>query len=300
MRALAPLLLTLAALAALSCRPNLTATCSSDRECVKGARCDAETSTCVAADASVPGDTCSASTQGRLGWECNSGKWTYVGLPGGRVPELLVQRTFGPAGKTYEITASFSANRFGFDCKSPEADGCCLLDFSPPSVPSSVSGGPVDVRIGSTSYALNFEGTSYVRLQVLAFGPGDLVTGQFDGNTVDLANPIGLPEATVPSDVSVGEPDIATGQATVSRSSGLRVTWVPSGKGDIRIQLGYAPNALQCQAPDPAGSFTIPAARLASLPPGNTPVIVSRIDQVFAPKTATVLYTSAQGQILLQ
>ena len=115
-------------------------------------------------------------------------------------------------------------------------------------------------------------------------GTGGANIGKF---TADLTIP-SFPTLTSPSNLS-----------SITRSSGLTVTWAGGGPGaNVEIQLygtpgntGLTGSQIVCEAPSSVGKFTIPAYVLAALPTGNVGYFSFTPYVPEAPFTATGLVT---------
>ena len=131
---------------------------------------------------------------------------------------------------------------------------------------------------------LSANGTFLVPGAFTISGAGGANVGKF---TADLTIP-SFPTLTSPSNLS-----------SITRSSGLTVTWAGGGPGaNVEIQLygtpgntGLTGSQIVCEAPSSVGKFTIPAYVLAALPTGNVGYFSFTPYVPEAPFTATGLVT---------
>lgn len=111
-------------------------------------------------------------------------------------------------------------------------------------------------------------------------GPGGADVGPINANF------------TIPTSPTLVSP---LNNTTVTRSSGMTVTWTGGG-GDVSIQINSATDNLNtngsramCTAPGGSGTFTIPPYVLLALPAGNFAGFIFGTPYVYTPITATGL-----------
>lgn len=140
---------------------------------------------------------------------------------------------------------------------------------------------PVTGTPGQFSATLSATGTFLVPGTYTVTGTGGADVGPFTATV------------TVPASPTLVSP--LTNNLTVTRSSGMTVTWTGNGStGYVFIQVAGATdntytngaNAV-CTAPASAGTFTVPPYALLALPPGNSGALS------FQELTAAVPFTAS-------
>jgi hypothetical protein len=135
-------------------------------------------------------------------------------------------------------------------------------------VPPFLSAGSLTVSgFGASPTTIQPDSTnSYFQIiQNAQFTSGTSVTVQAAGAAV----PAFSVQGAAPPTLQVLTPAcMLSGCGTISRSSGLTITWMPASAGSMLARVGSGTSAVSCLFPASAGTGQIPGAALAGLPTG--------------------------------
>jgi uncharacterized protein (TIGR03437 family) len=160
------------------------------------------------------------------------------------------------------------------------------LNFGTSFIVTGPNGGMgLGISQGKTITTLSSTGTYLV--------PGSYTVTSNGGSDIGPINA----SVTIPTSSTLTIPNPTGAISPVTRSSGMTVSWTGGGAGSIvRILVTGATDStltngatVYCEVPASAGTFTIPAYAMLTLPPGNFGALTFRQRTLDVPLTATGL-----------